>query len=172
VGTFSAGMKQRLGLAQALLTEPELLILDEPTSGLDVEATHETLKLLRQLADEAGVTIVFSSHMLHEVETLCDRVGVISQGRLIACEKTDSLLSYDEHRVEVLVETPEPAAKRLMEEDWVVSVEIRPGRIDVTLNDSSVHQLTKLLIGAGYKVSGVIPRRRTLQDYFLKVLNS
>jgi len=171
VGTFSAGMKQRLGLAQALLTEPELLILDEPTSGLDVESTRETLNLLRRLAKEAGVTIVFSSHMLHEVESLCDRVGVINQGRLIACEQTDSLLSYDEHNVEVLVDAPEAAAKRLGEEPWVAATKVFPGRVEVTLSDSSIHQLTKLLIGSGYRVSGVIPRRRTLEDYFMRMLS-
>jgi len=171
VGTFSTGMRQRLGLAQALLLEPSLLILDEPTSGLDPEATHDMLALLRQLADEAQVTILVSSHMLHEVGQLCDRVAIIHEGRLISCDRTDALLSYDERRVEVLLDAPESAAKRLAGLPWIESVEIRPGRLDVVLREDNVHQLTAFLVTAGYRLTGVIPRQRTLQDYFLKALN-
>ena len=172
VGTLSHGMRQRLGLAQALLTEPELLLLDEPTSGLDVESTQEILRLLRFLADEAKVTVIISSHMLHEVETLCDRVAIMNQGHLLACEDTDTLLSYDTTQAEVLIDAPEAAAKRLAGQPWVESASVAPGRINVKLNGASIHQLTAFLVGAGYRVSGVIPRRRTLQDYFVKVLHS
>jgi len=171
VGTFSLGMRQRLGVAQALLTEPELLILDEPTSGLDPESTRQTLRLLRRLVEEAKVTIVLTSHMLHEVEGLADRVAIINKGRLVACERTDKLLYYDTTRVDVLVEAPEAAARRLEEQRWVESVEASTGRVSVTLGDATIHQLTAFLLSSGFVISGVIPRRRTLQDYFLKVLN-
>lgn len=172
VQTLSMGMRQRLGLAQALLLEPELLILDEPANGLDPEATREMLGLLRQLANEAHVTIVLSSHMLHEVEELCDRVAIINKGRLVSCERTDALLSYDQTHAEVLIDAAEAAAKRLVDMAWVVSVEARPGRLDVVLRDANVHQLNSFLLNTGYRVAGIMPRRRTLQDYFLKVLNS
>lgn len=172
VGTFSAGMRQRLGLAQALMTEPELLLLDEPTSGLDVEGTHEILDLLHHLAAEANVTIVVSSHMLHEVETLCRRVAVVNKGRLVSCEPMDTLLSYDPTDVEVLLDAPEAAARRLSAEPWVASAEFGPGRIQVKLKEPNVHQLTAFLVGAGYRIAGVIPKRRTLHDYFLRVLNT
>lgn len=171
-GSLSHGMRQRLGLAQALLTEPEVLILDEPTNGLDVEATQDVLKLLRRLADEANVTIVLSSHMMHEVEVLCDRVAVLNQGRLVACERTDALLSYDLSQVEVLVDAQEAAAKKLSEQPWVESVTVVPGRLQVRLTDTNVHQLNTFLISAGFRISGVMPRRRTLKDYFLKVLSN
>jgi len=170
-GTLSSGMLQRLGLAQALLTEPELLILDEPTNGLDVESTQDVLRLLRRLADEAKVTIVLSSHMMNEVETLCDRVAVMNRGRMVSCERTDALLSYDETDVEVLLDVPEAAAKRLNDQEWVTVTDIKPGRLHVRLNDRDVHHLMTYLTNAGYKLSGVIPRRRTLVEYFLKVLN-
>jgi ABC-2 type transport system ATP-binding protein len=172
VGAMSHGMRQRLGLAQALLTEPDLLILDEPTGGMDVESTQDILKLLRFLADEAKVTIIFSSHMLHEVEILCDRVAIMNQGRLLACEDTDRLISYDMSQADVLIDAPESAAKRLKEQPWVQSATVQPGRVNVSLNGASIHQLTTFLAGAGYRISGVIPRRRTLQDYFVKVLHS
>ena len=172
VRTFSSGMRQRLALAQALLLEPELLILDEPANGLDPEANRWMLQLLRRLADEANVTIIFSSHMLHEVESLCDRIAIIHDGRLMACERTDALLSYDQTRVEVLLDAPEGAARKLENQPWTVSVSVRPGRVEVVLREPDTHQLTAFLVNAGYRVSGVIPQRRTLQDYFLKVLNS
>lgn len=172
VGTLSQGMRQRLGLAQAFLMEPELLILDEPTSGLDVEHAQETIRMLRRLADEASVTIVLSSHMMHEVEALCDRVAIINQGELVTCDQTDVLLSYDKTIIEILIDSPDAAARRLREEAWIEEVEVKPGRILVRLTDSSPHHLTSFLISAGYQISGVIPRRRTLQEYFLKALNS
>jgi len=172
VGTLSKGMRQRLGLAQAFLMEPELLILDEPTSGLDAEHTQETIQMLRRLADNASVTIVLSSHMMHEVEALCDRVAIINQGELVTCDQTDVLLSYDKTTVEVLLDSPDAAARRLREERWIEEIEVKPGRIVVRLNDASPHQLTSFLISAGYQISGVIPRRRTLQEFFLKALNS
>ena len=170
-GHLSRGMRQRLGLAQAFLTEPDLLILDEPTSGLDVEHTQEILRLLRRLKEEAGVTIVLSSHMMQEVESLCDRVAVINHGKLISCEQTDLLLSYDKSTVEVLIDAPEAAARRLRDEDWVISVNWKPGHLDVRLRDPNPHQLNAFLISNGYQISGMIPRRRTLQEYFLKALN-
>ncbi len=171
VGDFSTGMLQRLALAQALLTEPELLILDEPTNGLDAESAIEVLNLLRHLADNARVSILFSSHQLHEVETLCDRVAILNKGRLVSCDRTDALLSYDQTQVEVLTDSPESAARRLAQEDWIVSAHAAKGKVDVVLREPDVHRLTALLLHAGYMVSGIIPRRRSLHDYFLKVVN-
>ncbi len=171
VGTLSTGMRQRLGLAQAFLTEPELLILDEPTSGLDVEQTQEVVRLLRRLADDANVTIVLSSHMMEEAEELCDRIAIMNEGRLVTCEETEALISYDKTHIEVLMDTPETAARRLVQEDWVHSVEVKRGRLLVRLHEPNPHQLNTFLIGAGYQMSGIIPRRRTLQEFFLKALN-
>ncbi|MCP4640718.1 MAG: ABC transporter ATP-binding protein [bacterium] len=172
VGTFSHGMRQRLGVAQALLAEPELLVLDEPANALDAESAQELLHLLRFLADEARVTVIIASHMLHEVEALCDRVAIVNRGRLIACEPISGVLSYDESQAELLIDAPEAAAKRLREEPWIESVEMQSGRLFVKLGDRTIHHLNALLVGAGYRISGIIPKRRTLQDYFLKVLNS
>jgi ABC-2 type transport system ATP-binding protein len=172
VSTLSHGIRQRLGLALALLTEPELLILDEPTSGLDVEHTQEILRTLRHLANHAGVTIVLSSHMMHEVESLCDRVAIINKGNLVTCDSTEVLLSYDKSLMEMHLDAPEAAAKRLMEEAWVASAEAKSGKVIVLLAEPNPHQLISFLVANGYQISGAIPRQRTLQDYFLKVLNS
>jgi len=83
-GGYSAGMKQRLGLAAALLNEPDLLILDEPTTGLDPVGQRDTRLLIRRLAQETGKTVFLSSHQLTEVEQICDQVAIIDQGRLVA----------------------------------------------------------------------------------------
>ncbi len=88
---FSTGMTQKVGLAQALINEPRVLMLDEPTSGLDPLGRHDLLALLRGLAEERGVTILFSSHILSDVEALCRRVAVLHHGRLIACGEVDAL---------------------------------------------------------------------------------
>lgn len=88
---FSTGMAQKVGIAQALINEPAVLLLDEPTSGLDPLGRHELLDLLRELARERGVTIVFSSHILSDVEALCQRVAVMHRSRLVACGEVERL---------------------------------------------------------------------------------
>jgi len=88
---FSTGMAQKVGVAQALINEPRVLFLDEPTSGLDPLGRHELLELLRELARDRGVTIVFSSHILSDVETLCRRVAAMHHGRLVACGEVAAL---------------------------------------------------------------------------------
>lgn len=83
-GTYSRGMRQRLGIADALIKEPQILILDEPTIGIDPEGTRELLELIRNLRDDRGVTVLLSSHLLHQVQSICDRVGIFVKGRMIA----------------------------------------------------------------------------------------
>src|SRR5678815_671437 len=83
VRVYSLGMRQRLGIAQALLPTPELIILDEPTNGLDPQGIHQTRKLIRRLRDEFKLTVMLSSHLLTEIEQLCNRVGIINEGRLL-----------------------------------------------------------------------------------------
>jgi ABC-2 type transport system ATP-binding protein len=172
VKTLSSGMRQRLALAQAILLEPELLLLDEPANGLDPESSQEVLQLLRSLAEDAGVTILVSSHMLHEVQELCDRVAVINKGKMVACDSVDALLTYDQARLEILIDNPEAAAKHLVMQPWVESAEARPGRLIVALREPNAQQVTAFLVGQGFRIGGIIPKRRTLQDYFLKVFNS
>ncbi len=172
VGALSQGMRQRLGIAQAILTEPELLVLDEPTSGLDVEGTRDTLRFMRRLCDEAGVTIVFSSHQMQEVELLCDRVAILNEGGLVACEEKETLLSWDLSEVELLVDRPAEAAAQLAELDWVVSVDARAGGLHLRLKGPQSGDLAAWLVGRGFQVSGLVPHRRTLEDYFLRVTES
>jgi ABC-2 type transport system ATP-binding protein len=96
LGGFSTGMTQKVGLAQALINEPRILLLDEPTSGLDPLGRHELLEHLRRLSSERGVTVLFSSHILSDIETLCRRVAALHQGKLVAFGPIEALKS--EHR--------------------------------------------------------------------------
>ena len=92
-GKFSLGMKQRLGIAAAILSRPKLLILDEPLNGLDVEGMLEMRKLIKRLAEEEGATFFISSHLIHDVELTCTRIGVVYNGRLISAEYTRNILA-------------------------------------------------------------------------------
>ncbi|MFP4501595.1 MAG: ABC transporter ATP-binding protein [Candidatus Hydrogenedentota bacterium] len=171
VGRLGPEARQRFGLAQALISEPDLLVLDEPTFGLDMEASEEIFRLIRRVVLKAGVTVVLASHLMYEVEALCDRVGLLHKGELIACDETTQVISYDPNQVEVLLEGAETAGRRLAEQVWVADVEVRPARVFVQLRERNVHQLCAFLVQAGFKINGVIPRRRTLQEYLLKVMN-
>jgi ABC-2 type transport system ATP-binding protein len=171
VGTLSRGLRQRVGLAQAFLTEPELLVLDEPTTALDAEQAMQTIEHLRQLARTAHVTIILSTHQIDEVEALCDRVAVLEAGRLMLCEKAESILTYDRSQVDVLLDSPEAAGRKLAQEPWVDEVEVRRGRLRVRLNNASPNQLASFLIAAGHPVNGIVPRRRSVQELYLKAKN-
>jgi len=168
---LSQGMRQRLGLALALMTEPRLLLLDEPTAGLDAESAAEVLQWLRRIAEEAKVTILFSTHQMLEVERLCDRVAVLEAGSLLAVEDARDIVAYDTRQVEVLVEGAENVARRLLEQPWVEEAVAVRGRVKVRLSDGNVAGLTAFLGAGGFQVGGIVPRRRTLQEYFLKLGN-
>ena len=172
VGTLSRGLRQRVGLAQAFLTEPELLLLDEPTTALDPEQAIQTIEHLRRLSKSAGVTIIFSTHQIDEIEGLCDRVAVLDAGHLMLCEEAESVLTYDRSQVDVLLDSPESAGRKLAQEAWVDEVEVRGGRLRVRLRDGSPGQLASFLIAAGHPISGIIPRRRTVQELYLKAKNT
>ncbi len=109
---FSVGMKQRLGIAAALITGPELLILDEPTSGMDPVGIQEMRELMRGLAEKDGVTILLSSHLLDEVQKVCDRVAIFAQGRLVSEGRMDTLLAGQE-RLRILAGDPAALLARL-----------------------------------------------------------
>ena len=109
---FSTGMKQRLGLAAALLSRPALIILDEPTNGLDPAGMREVRTLIRQLADD-GITVFLSSHLLHEVEQVCDRIAVIRQGKIVAQGAVDDLLNQSGQSIRLKVKNPTKAGELL-----------------------------------------------------------
>jgi ABC-2 type transport system ATP-binding protein len=159
---FSKGMVQRLGLAQAIQHDPELVILDEPMSGLDPIGRREVRDLI--LAQRAaGQTVFFSSHILQDAEMMCDRVAIVFKGKLRAVGKLDELVARDTKWIEVSVRG------RLPEGDFGVRTEAPDGATLVRVAD--VPSLTRLLAavpGAGGEVVSVWPRRESLEDLFLR----
>ncbi|ADH62704.1 ABC transporter related protein [Allomeiothermus silvanus DSM 9946] len=162
-GTYSTGMKQRLGIAMALLGEPELLILDEPTSGMDPAGMKETRELMKSLA-ASGITLIFSSHLLHEVEAVCDRIAVIHRGRLVAQGAVQELLSKGEG-VRVKVDAPEEAA--LILSGLARRTEIVGDYLEVFGLD--VKEIVRQLVAAGFVPSEVLPLRSDLEELFLEL---
>jgi ABC-2 type transport system ATP-binding protein len=159
VRTYSLGMRQRLGIAAALLREPELLVLDEPTNGLDPRGIGEIRALLTRL-NEAGTTVVLSSHLLAEVDALCHRVGVMDAGRLVLDEDLAALRAPTGR---VLLRTPDPAAAVAELDGRVVH---RRGDLVVVRHDDPA-ALNARLVGAGVRVAGLTAEHRTLEQVVL-----
>jgi ABC-type multidrug transport system ATPase subunit len=160
VRAYSLGMRQRLGLAAALLRSPRLLVLDEPTNGLDPQGIREIRDLLLRL-NEAGTTIFLSSHLLAEVEQMCGRVGVLDRGRLVVQERLD-VLQRPTGRLEV--RTPDVARARSLLDGQVESYDER--QLMVRYADAAA--LNSLLVRQGVRVEMLAPERRTLEDVVLE----
>ncbi len=159
VRAYSLGMRQRLGIAAALLRGPELLLLDEPTNGLDPRGIGEVRALLTEL-NEAGTTVVLSSHLLTEVEALCHRVGVMDAGRLVL---TADLADLRAPTGRVLLRTPDPAAAVALLDGRVVD---RDGDLLVVRHDDAA-ALNAQLVAYGVRVAELTPQRRTLEQVVL-----
>ena len=164
VKAYSQGMRQRLGIALALLGRPELLVLDEPTNGLDPSGMREIRGLLRELAD-GGTTVFVSSHLLAEVEAMCDRVGVMARGRLVAEGPPGTLLGA---AVRYHVDVDDPGrALGILREMPGVEAEPVPGGVRVRTEDGTTSaEVNASLVGAGLRVSALVPERDTLEDVF------
>lgn len=162
---YSTGMRQRLGVAAALLGDPDLIILDEPANGLDAAGIQEMRVLIRSLAEEHGKTVFLSSHLLHEVQQLCDRVAIISQGTMIHESRIADLLRHDSgYRVEA---SPLNIAEAALASRWPTRVDGEALLVDAARDD--VPDLVRRLVGAGADVHGVAPTQRNLEEVFLSM---
>ena len=164
VRAYSLGMRQRLGIAAALLRAPRLLLLDEPTNGLDPRGIHEIRDLLVAL-NEAGTTVVLSSHLLAEVEVLCTRVGVMDAGRLVLADDLDALRAPTGR---IRVRTPDPGAALALLDG---RVEAHDGGM-LTVRGDDPAELNAMLVGAGVPVDALDRERRTLEEVVLEVTGS
>lgn len=165
VGAYSHGMRQRLGIAQALVPRPRLLVLDEPAQGLDPEGLADVRDLLRELCAD-GMTILLSSHLLHEVEQLCEYVGVIAAGRLLAHGPVADMVSGD-GGYELRVDDRERTLSVLAGLEVVTRHNAVNGAIRVWLSEDRPEQLTAALVAAGIGVRALIPRRPALEEVYL-----
>jgi len=167
IGKYSRGMVQRLGLAQALLRDPQLLVLDEPTSGLDPAGRKEVRDLMFSLK-AAGKTIFLSSHLLSEVEQICDRVIIIDKGKLLQSGRMEQLLGAGD-RVEI-VASDLPAEVEPRVADAGGTIERGPQGVRIVIATTQKRELAEQLWAAGCDVVSIIPLRSSLEDVYMKVV--
>jgi len=168
VKNFSHGMKQRLGIAQALLTKPELIILDEPTSGLDPQGMKEVRELIKRLSMENEMTVFLSSHLLSEVELVATRMAVINHGELMVQGDVSELLGREATKYSIQASPLNEATKLIDGLPWVEVVSTENGKIEVQVSPGHASELSRLLVTHGIDVFSFYPHR-TLEDFFLKV---
>ncbi len=165
VRTYSHGMRQRLALAQALLPAPQVILLDEPTEGLDPEGIHEMRSLIQRLNQERGLTVLLSSHLLSEVEQLCNRIAILNQGKLVFVGKWTELQG-DARRYRVEVDDWDHlllAAKKMQ-----VTI-VEKGVVDLQEN-SDVADFVRVLVLDGIKVRAITPMRANLEEIYLQTI--
>lgn len=172
VGGFSHGMKQRLGIAQTLLHNPDLIILDEPTTGLDPQGIVEIRNLILRLKNEEQKTILLSSHQLSEIELIANRMVIINQGRSIVEGSVSDLLNTQELLVRIEVDHARSAAE-LLQKAYPTAVFniISDGELEVSFVKELVPELARILVEHNMKVHALEPKRK-LEDYFMKIIQS
>lgn len=169
VKTFSHGMKQRLGLAQALLHDPELIILDEPTTGLDPQGMKEIRDLIIYLSKEENKTVFLSSHILYEVELVANRMIIINKGSSKVEGYVKDLLDAEKLKVTFELENQEKAKSLLVETGWVKMLESEiESKFIFNMKPEDVPELNKFFVEKGIPVKAVIPAR-SLEEYFLNI---
>ncbi len=165
--TFSLGMKQRLGIAAALLCNPEMIILDEPTNGLDPAGIVEIRSLLRRLADD-GKAVVLSSHQLNEVQRICDRVAIINGGKVVADGNVMDLLACRRKTI-VSVSDNNRAILVIERFPWVTSLKLSSGSIEIGGIGPDIFELSRTLAEEGIWISSIATAEGSLEDYFLNL---
>jgi ABC-2 type transport system ATP-binding protein len=168
VKTYSHGMKQRLGIAQALLGNPEFTILDEPTSGLDPQGIKEVRELITRLSKERGITVFLSSHLLNEIEQTATSMAIVNQGKLIVQGKVKELLNASDTVVKIEAQPIEHAFSIIERQPFVQGLKRRDGGLDVTISSNDIGKLNASLVEGGVEVRALIPRR-SLEEYFLAI---
>lgn len=166
VKTYSLGMRQRLGIAQALLGNPKVLILDEPTNGLDPAGIREMRQFIRFLAEDKGLSVLVSSHLLSEIQLLCDRVAIISKGTIVRIDSVVHLLSNRERVVWRF--TPFEKGKQIL--SALTSIEEKEdGTIWTEYNELNTPEWNKQLVNAGVAVTEINRKMPVLEDLFLEL---
>lgn len=169
VKTYSHGMKQRLGIAQALLHNPELIVLDEPTTGLDPQGMKEIRDLIIRLSKEENKTIFLSSHILSEIEIVANRMIIINKGSKIVEGEVSELLNSSTLKVTIEVDDTAAVIKILEGTRWNRIIEsITENKFVISIEQSAIPVLNKYLVENGVMVNAIIPVR-SLEDYFLTI---
>jgi ABC-2 type transport system ATP-binding protein len=166
--TYSLGMKQRLAVGAAMLGDPELLILDEPANGLDPAGIVEMRDLMKRLKEQ-GRTVLISSHVLHEIEQICDRIAILNRGRVVVQGRVETLLGgHDE--IEIRIAAPQEAEAVLRSVPWIDDVRLDgSNRLLVTAPVERAAEVNAALAEHKLYASGIRPSEQSLEQYFLDV---
>ncbi len=173
VSTYSLGMKQRLGIAQALLNKPQLLILDEPTNGLDPNGIVEIRNILRVLAEKENMAIIISSHNLAELELMCDVIGLINNGRLIEYRTMEDISKMVENkqRVQFVCNYPNYAAMLIKEKYGIIAKPVGNSVI-MPLREASIATVISYLIHKKIRIFSIKKIQKSLEELYFELLNS
>ena len=165
---FSRGMLQRMGIAQALVADPELVVLDEPMGGLDPVGRKEFRDIIVDLR-ERGKTVFFSTHILSDVEMICDRVGIVIEGRVVEVGRLSEILTGDVESIEVTVKGVTGKTRKILERVSQHSIKSGDELLLTVKNEDEVDKIMAICreVG-GIRVVGIVPHRRTLEDYFME----
>ncbi len=168
-GGYSLGMRQRLGIAQALVGRPRFVVLDEPMNGLDPAGMREMRKLIRDQRDRFGVTFLLSSHLLHDVQTLCDEIGILHRGRMVAEGRIDELLSSAISGFRIETADNARAATALGRARSTLAARVDDdGLLYVAGDEAVLGDVHRALLEAGLPAVAVTPVRASLERYFLE----
>lgn len=172
VRTYSLGMKQRVGIAQALLHKPKLLILDEPTNGLDPNGIKDMREFLKRLASREKISILISSHILAEMEQLCDTVGIIDGGKIVEVKTVEQLKKGADmaQKLCIKVDYPNFAGKLVMIK-YKVPVYLAGNTIIFEMNEKYVPEITTMLIKEGVSIFGISTITKSLEEVFTEIIN-
>ena len=171
VQTYSLGMRQRLGLAQCLLHKPKLLILDEPTNGLDPAGIREIRAYIRKLAQEEGMAVIVSSHLLSEMEMMCDRIGIIQSGKLVDVQQVRDFVEGSEQVYHFEINDVDKITAVLNAIDSGIKFESQGSQVQVALTKEQVPDVIRALVEADVQIYSVMPVAKTLEDRFLEITN-
>jgi ABC-2 type transport system ATP-binding protein len=167
---YSKGMTQRLGIAQALLNEPRLVFLDEPMSGLDPMGRRDMTHLIRELRGQ-GVTVVFASHILPDVEALCDRVAILNVGKLVREGRLSDILDVSVDAIEITVDRLDEVSRGKLEPiARLVGLEGSHTRLEFS-DPEAVEQALEVIRGQGLRLLSLHPVKQTLEQYFVSQVN-
>jgi ABC-2 type transport system ATP-binding protein len=169
VKTYSNGMRQRLGIARAILNRPKLVILDEPTNGLDPQGMKFIYDLIRKLSSEEKITFIISSHLLHDVEQICNKIVIINNGKTILKGDTEKLLSENKETVEIQTSEIEKLDSALREISGVRTIELKSKAIIVELESVTFAELNAYLVKSNVQIENIIKSRQSLEELFLNL---
>ncbi len=169
VGIYSLGMKQRLGIARALLNDPNVIFLDEPTNGLDPQGMKEIREMICQLAMEKDITFFISTHLLHEVEQTCNKVAILNKGKLITQGTVNELLGKENEHVEIRTPDAYKASNVLKDIGYVKSVKPGDDGLEVELEKGRSWELNRLLVSHNIIVHYLLPKNQSLEQFFIEL---